>query len=131
MTSGLDTSVVVRLLIGEPVEQAEVARRMLDAQPRGSCAISDIVIGEAYFALRHHYVVPHTRAVGALSALLSDPRFRATGVARHVLAHMPGREASAGLMDRLIHAGYAQDDIAMVTFDRVAARLPGAHRLGK
>lgn len=54
MTIGLDTSVVVRLLIGEPVEQAAAARRLLDEQPRGSCAISDMVVGEAYFALRHH-----------------------------------------------------------------------------
>ncbi|MEO8336991.1 MAG: PIN domain-containing protein [bacterium] len=131
MTLGLDTSVVVRLLVGEPAEQAEAARRMLDDQPRGSCAISDIVVGEAYFALRHHYVVPHARAVGALSALLSDPRFHATGVAKRVLAQMPEREAGAGLMDRLIHGGYEHDDITMVTFDRAAARLPGAQRLGK
>ena len=131
MTVGLDTSVVVRLLVGEPAEQAEAARRMLADQPRGSCAISDIVVGEAYFALRHHYVVPHARAVGALSALLSDPRFRATGVAKQVLEQMPDRESGPGLMDRLIHGGYQQDDIAMVTFDRVAARLPGARRLDK
>ncbi|CAN5771691.1 hypothetical protein BH11GEM1_BH11GEM1_33810 [soil metagenome] len=131
MTLGLDTSVVVRLLIGQPAAEAEAARRLVDDQPRGTCAISDIVVGEAYFALRHHYVVPHARAVGALSALLGDPRLRATGVARHVLARMPDRESGAGLMDRLIHGGYEQDDIAMVTFDRVAARLPGARRLGK
>ena len=69
-TLGLDTSVVLRLLVGEPADQAEAARRMLNDQPRGSCAISDIVVGEAYLALRHHYVVPHVRVVGALSALL-------------------------------------------------------------
>ena len=131
MTIGLDTSVVVRLLVGEPAEQAEVARRMVDEQPSGACAISDIVVGEAYFALRHHYVVPHARAVGALSALLGDPRVRATGVARHALARMSGKESGAGLMDRLIHGGYEQEDIAMVTFDRAAARLPGARKLGK
>lgn len=131
MTLGLDTSVVVRLLIGQPAEQAEAARRMIDDHPRGACAISDIVVGEAYFALRHHYAVPHTRAVSALSALLGDPRFRATGVAKQVLARMPGRESGAGLMDRLIHGGYEQDGIGMVTFDRTAARLPGARRLGK
>ncbi|MDQ2667130.1 MAG: PIN domain-containing protein [Gemmatimonadota bacterium] len=131
MTVGLDTSVVVRLLVGEPVGQADAARRLLDEQPRGSCAVSDIVIGETYFALRHHYLVPHARAAGAITALLSDARFRATGVARQVLAQMPDRESGAGLMDRLIHGGYDQDGVAMVTFDRAAARLPGARRLGK
>ena len=111
MTLGLDTSVVVRLLIGQPAEQAEAARHLVDDQPRGTCAISDIVVGEAYFALRHHYLVPHARAVGALSALLADPRLRSTGVARHVLARMSGKESGAGLIDRLIHGGYEHDNI--------------------
>jgi predicted nucleic acid-binding protein len=131
VTGGLDTSVVVRLLIGEPSALAEMARRMLDDEPPGSCAVSDIVVGEAYFALRHHYEVPHARAVAALSALLGDPRVRTTGVARQVLIAMPAKESGAGLMDRLIHGGYERDGLAMVTFDRTAARLPGAHRLGR
>ena len=29
-------------------------------------------------------------------------------------------------MDRLIHAGYQQDDAVLLTFDRAAARLPDA-----
>ncbi|MEP6496287.1 MAG: PIN domain-containing protein [bacterium] len=131
MTFSLDTSVVIRLLVGEPAEAAEAARRMLNELPRGSCAISDMVVGEAYFALRHHYAVPHARAVGALFSLLSDARFRATGVAKHVLAQMPERETGAGLMDRLIHGGYEQDALPMLTFDRAASRLPGARRIGK
>ncbi|MEO7458267.1 MAG: PIN domain-containing protein [Gemmatimonadaceae bacterium] len=130
MTVGLDTSVVVRLLVGAPPEQAEAARRMLDDQPRSSCAVSDIVVGEAYFALRHHYAVPHARAVHALSALLADSRVRTTGVARQVLAQIPDRESGAGLMDRLIHGDYQRDDIDMLTFDRAAARLTGARRIG-
>ncbi len=102
---------------------------MLDDQPRGSCVISDMVVGEAYFALRHHYVVPHARAVAALSALVADSRIRTTGVAKQVLAHMPDRESGAGLMDRLIHGDYARDNVEMVTFDRAAARLSEARRL--
>lgn len=131
MTFGLDTSVVVRLLVGEPAQEAEAARRVLDELPRGSLVISDIVVGEAYFALRNHYVVPHARAVAALSALLSDGRFRTAGVAKQVLEQMPARETGVGLMDRLIHGGYEQEDIALLTFDRAASRLPGARRIGK
>jgi predicted nucleic acid-binding protein len=129
MTSGLDTSVVVRLLVGAPVHQAEVARRTIDSAPRGSMAVSDVVVGESYFALRHHYDVPHRRAIAALKALVSDPRIRCTGVAAQVLANMPDRETSAGLMDRLIHGGYEADGIVLVTFDRAASRLPAARLL--
>lgn len=100
--------------------------RVQNGQPRGSVAVSDMVVAESYFALRHHYNVPHGRAVAALSALLSDARIRPTGVAAKVLAQVVGKESSPGLMDRLIHAGYQADDITTLTFDRSAARLPGA-----
>lgn len=125
MTLGLDTSVVVRLLVGAPADQAECARQLLEAQPRGSVMVSDLVVSEAYFALRHHYAVPHARVVAALLALLSDARMMSTGVARSALANMPDRDSGAGFMDRLIHASYEADDVTMRTFDRGAARLPG------
>jgi predicted nucleic-acid-binding protein len=126
MIRGLDTSVVVRLLTGAPADQADAARRTLEAQPPGSFAVSDLVVGETYFALRHHYSVPHGKAVSALRALLSDPRVMSTGASRSALAHMPDRESGAGFMDRLIHASYEADGATMLTFDRAAARLSGA-----
>ncbi len=125
MIPGLDTSVVVRLLVGEPPEQAAAARRMLEeSSARGpSAVISDLVVGESYFALRHHYSVPHARAVAALRALVGDARISTTGVARAVL-NLPSDELAApGLMDRLIHGDYERSDAKVVTFDRGAARL--------
>ena len=130
MTSGLDTSVVLRLLVGAPADQAALAQQAIESATRGSVAVSDLVIGESYFALRHHYDVPHRRAIAALAALVSDPRIRCTGVAAQVLADMPGKEAGAGLMDRLIHGAYETDGIPLLTFDRAAARLAGAQLLG-
>lgn len=130
MTEGLDTSVVVRLLIGAPSDQAAVAQRMIEKATRGSLVVSDLVIGETYFALRHHYDVPHRRAITALATLVADPRIRCTGVAAQVLANMPDREAGAGLMDRLIHGGYESDGVRLLTFDRAAARLTDARLLG-
>ena len=129
MTSGLDTSVVVRLLVGAPADQATLARQTIERATRGSVAVSDLVIGESYFALRHHYDVPHRRAISALAALVSDPRIRCTGTAAQVLASMPDRETGAGLMDRLIHGGYESDGITLLTFDRAAARLHSARLL--
>jgi len=54
---GLDTSVVLRLLIGEPRAQAEVARRRIErALIAGEKVIvTDLVVAEAFHALRHHY----------------------------------------------------------------------------
>lgn len=127
MTVGLDTSVAVRLLVGEPAAQADAARKWL--VERGSAdpaTLSDLVVGETYFALRHHYGVPHRRAVAALRALLVDPRVQPSGVARQVLTALPQEEVAPGLMDRLIHADYRHSGAGVVTFDRDAARLEGA-----
>jgi hypothetical protein len=120
--------VVLRLLIGEPEHHAAVARRLLEGEPGSrapSFVVSDLVIGESYFALRHHYGVPHSRAVTALSALLGDRRIAAPGVARAALG-AAGGSGGAGVMDRLIHGDYERTGAALATFDRQAARLPGA-----
>ena len=59
-TAGLDTSVVVRLLVGVPESQALAAKDFLDAcQLAGTRAcVSDMVVAEAYHALIYHYEVP-------------------------------------------------------------------------
>lgn len=129
MSFGLDTTVVVRLLVGEPVPQAEAARRVLDEHAADPVSISDVVVGETYFALRHHYGVPHASAIRALGALLADRRVRATGASREVLDTMSRAGAEPGLMDRLIHGGYALDGSELLTFDRPAARVAGARLL--
>lgn len=60
---GLDSSVVLRLLIGEPVELAEVAQAFLDElfELGKKAVISDLVVSEVYFALQYHYQVPQYR----------------------------------------------------------------------
>ena len=64
MAIGLDTSVVVRLLVGAPEAQAGAARRRLEhAIERGeSVIVCDLVIAEAYYALQFHYDVPKAEA---------------------------------------------------------------------
>ncbi|MHB1862240.1 MAG: PIN domain-containing protein [Gemmatimonadaceae bacterium] len=130
MTVGLDTSVALRLLIGEPAEQAEAARRLVATAPNAT--ISDLVVGETYFALRHHYGVPHAESLRQLTALVDDARIFPTGTARAVLAEAIAAGSSRtapGLMDRLIRADYAKDDCEVTTFDRDFARLPGVRLL--
>ena len=131
MSLGLDTSVALRLLIGAPADQAEAARRLV-ATAEEPVAISDLVVSELYFALRHHYDVSHPDAVRAMDALLADPRLRGSGVAPAVLRAAATRGAPKprpGLIDSLIHANYASDDLELVTFDRDLARLPGVRLL--
>lgn len=126
MRIGLDTSVVLRLLTGQPPEQADLARRTV-ATTSAPVIISDLVVAETYFALRHHYAVPHAEAIKALAALLNDPQFRPSGHARTVLrdpATSLLTRTSAGLTDRLIHADYQSESVATATFDKALGKLP-------
>lgn len=124
MTVGLDTSVVLRLLTGEPAPQADAARRLFESGD-GRAAVSDLVVGESYFALRYHYKVPRTEAVRQLLALLEDPRILATGTAAATLRQMLTSRSPVGVMDRLIHADFQRDGFDTVTFDRDFAHLAG------
>ncbi len=131
MTTGLDTSVVLRLLTGVPAEQAELARVFVSSQT-SPVLVSDLVVGETYFALKHHYGAPHQEAVRSLSALLADARLQGSGVAHAVLAALalrPAAKNAPGLLDRLIHADYDRDANTLATFDKDLSRLPNVHLL--
>ena len=132
MSLGLDTSVVLRLLTGVPAKQADAARSMLAAS-RDTICISDLVVSETYFALRHHYAVPHADAAHALAALLDDPRVQCTGVAKRVVRDATARSVSRsapGLMDQLILADYRANQCTVATLDRELAKADGAQLVG-
>jgi predicted nucleic acid-binding protein len=129
VTSGLDTSVVVRLLTGEPEAQYEAARRRLAvAQARGETVlVPDLVVAEAFHVLRHHYGIPEPAVRQRMRDLLRS------GL---VEPDPPGVEAvldevvEPGFVDRLIHLRCRERQAPLLTFDRAQARLPGAELLG-
>ncbi len=131
MSIALDTSVVLRLLVGTPEPQAQMAHAAI-AGASEAVGVSDLVIAETYHALRHHYGVTVSDALQALHSLLRDRRIRALGCAFEVLGDMrdENRLASrAGLVDRLIAAEYRESARETLTFDRDMARLSGARML--
>lgn len=127
MTIGLDTSVVVRLLTGEPSTAARAAARRLEAAADAGerVVVCDLVVVEAYHALHHHYGVPQAEARALLRRLL------VSGVVHPEPAEMvPALTAAgAGLADRVIHARYRGLGAVTVTFDRRRGALEGAVRL--
>ena len=84
---GLDTSFVLRLLVGEPKAQAKRAVAQLDIiRSEGKrCAVSDLVVSETYFALQYHYEVPKQRALDALKAFLESPEIVPIGESLAIL----------------------------------------------
>lgn len=127
MTIGLDTSVVVRLLTGEPPAAARAAARRLEAAADANerVAVCDMVVIEAYHALHYHYGVPQPEALALLR------RFLVSGVVHpEPVDMMPALTTTgAGLSDRVIHARYRGLGAITLTFDRRQADLEGAVRL--
>jgi predicted nucleic acid-binding protein len=125
MTLGLDTSVVLRLLTGEPESQFCAAReRLARAHAQGERVIvSDLVVAEAYYALQYHYEVPKDEARAALGDLVTSRLVELVPAdAMDALDDAGG----AGLVDRLIHARNRGEGALSLTFDRRFARLDGA-----
>ncbi len=126
---GIDTSILVRLLTGDPQDGFEycVGRMAAVVEEDGEVFASNQVIGEAYVAARHHYGVsgPDARASLAdvlrsgLVAPLSGPS---------VIAAL---EASGGpgLLNRLIADGYVREGLEVLTLDRKTAGLRAARHL--
>ena len=125
---GLDTSVVVRLLVGLPESQARAARRRLEgAVEEGEpVVVSDLVIAEAHHALQHHYAVPKAEARAILR------RFVGSGIVTlepHAAVGALEFAGGAGLVDRLIHLRYRSLGAITLTFERRQGSLEGAVRL--
>lgn len=131
MKIGLDTSVVVRLLTGEPDAQARCALKEVDQLTKSgaSLVVSDLVIAEVYFALRHHYDTPKQEALRSIEQFLSKSGVKALGAAATVLGFPNLATAEPGFVDRLIHAEYMQSAKQILTFEKTGGRLTGVRVL--
>ena len=127
---GIDTSVLVRLITGEPADAfahcVEQLRAMIE-EDGAEIFASNQVVGEAYVTTQHHYGLSGDDVRTALlatlqSGLVSPQRGRPV---------LDALEASGGpgLFDRLIADGYANASLDVLTLDRKMAALPGARRL--
>ena len=126
---GIDTSVLVRLVMGQPSDVYDHCVERLTELAVGGVRVvaSNQVIGEAYAACRHHYGVPSTHAQSELLRTLTS------GLVAP-LNGQPVIEALAasggpGLFDRLIVDDYSRAGIETLTLDGQMASLPNARRL--
>jgi predicted nucleic acid-binding protein len=126
VTTGLDTSVVLRLLVGKPEDQWERALEFLETLARQGeqPVVSDLVVAETYFALQHHYGVPKNEALQALRRMFAEGEISPAGAAAEVLATPGLATAKPGFVDRLIHRAYTQGGGKMATFEHSAKKLP-------
>ncbi len=125
---GLDTSVVLRLIVGEPEDHAERAAQFLvEALDCGnSLIVSDLVICETYFALHTHYDVPKREAIKVLTQMLTEGPVAAVDGSPilNVLKASAKGPQKPGFVDRLIQAQYQALQTETVSFEKASRRLP-------
>lgn len=129
--SSLDTSVIMRLLTGQPLDLATAAcRYMAETEQAGAKVfVSNLVILEAYFACQHHYGMAKDAVLTGLNRLLSLPTTVVHPQLLPLLATEGLANAKPGFLDRLIHAEATTARLPLVTFEKAAARLPRAQLL--
>ena len=126
---GIDTSILVRLVTGEPPDIHAYCLEHLSELVAGGVGVfaSNQVIGEAYVTTQRHYGIAKEDArAGLLDALTSGLVAPLNGPA--VLEALSAA-GGPGLFDRLIANDYAHAGLQTLTLDRGMAFLPDARRL--
>jgi predicted nucleic acid-binding protein len=128
---GTDTSILVRLLTGDPEREyqrtVERLMAMIERDPGTQILVSNAVIGEAYIAVQHHYGATKAEARAALLSVFESGLVAPLN-GQAVLAHI-GETSGCGLVDRLIADDYEAHRITTLTLGRRMARLENTRRL--
>ncbi|MCY4586211.1 MAG: hypothetical protein OXB98_09270 [Bryobacterales bacterium] len=121
---GIDTSVLVRLLTGDPTADFAYCVRKLSTlveEDGSEVFASNQVIGEAYIAVQHHYGVSKADArAGLLEVLRSGLVSPLNG---HAVFSALETSKSPGLFDRLIADEHSRAGLEILTLDRMMALL--------
>ena len=127
---GIDTSILVRLLTGEPASDFEYCVAKLTKLVEDSAAeifASNQVIGEAYVAVQHHYGVTKADArSGPIDVLRSGLVAPLNGLA--VIEALKAADGP-GLFDRLLADDYHRVGLETLTLDRRMSGLPQVNLL--
>ena len=126
MRYGADTSIILRVLTGQPTSLAAVVRTRLESLWLSGAILDvcDLVVSETYFALQHSYGLMKESALNALLKLSAHPGFRLSNQVVAALRTENLARAKPGFLDRVIHGTYvADDDSVMLTCEKGSRRL--------
>lgn len=128
---GVDTSVLVRYLVGTPIDQARRAAVLIDDDGQ-EVGVSMVALAECAHVLRTQYEVDPRDIVDSLVGLIQRENVRVLGIRSDIVVEMliraralPGRPIADAL---IIAASLAADALPLATFDRGQARYGVAVR---
>ena len=128
MTYGLDTSALMRVLVGQPADLAErVNTRLASLIDMGhEIRISDLAVSEAYYVLQDYYELTKEQAVEALSSLTSTPGFVLSPEVTEALSTPNLAHASPGFIDRVLALGHIHDGETVIACEKSFKKLENA-----
>lgn len=121
----IDTSVLVRYVVGSPPDEAGAATALIDGGGE-EIGISPVALVECAHVLRTQYSVPQQHVIDALIAFVQRENVRISGARTDLVVAMlvrarslPGRPIPDAL---IVAAAMGTDAVALATFDRGQAR---------
>lgn len=128
----LDTSVLMRLLVAAPADQAASATAFIDRCKVSGAKlhVSNLALAEAYFALQRHYGVRKETALEMLRLFALHSGVECTASARKLLKGANLARANPGFVDRLIHAEARAQHRELVSFEKAAGKLERVKVIG-
>lgn len=126
MTFGLDTSVVLRLLTGQPTDLAAKAlARYQDGIAAGDdFSVSDLVASESYYAIQHHYGKTKEEALDALRNFSSGEGISFSQSFLSAINTPNIHKASPGFVDRMLSSDYGSRGEITISCEKSFRRLP-------
>jgi predicted nucleic-acid-binding protein len=125
---GIDTNVLVRVIVADDPKQAAVARDFI----RDRCTaddpgfVSNIVLAELAWILAQSYGYSKIEIAGAIERIMETTQLQVESPTDVASALADFRAGPAGFSDCLIgHINRTAECSHTVTFDRKAAKLPG------
>jgi len=125
MTYGLDTSVIMRLLMGEPSGLAIKVRNFIEEHLTDGDMffVSCLAASEAYFALQRHYCMSKEAAIMAMRALADEDGFTFSPEAKAALDTPDAWKASPGFVDRMLANEYSARGFSTVSCEKDFRKL--------
>jgi predicted nucleic acid-binding protein len=126
----VDTNILLRFLSGEPVRQAEAAKKLFSDAAAGEVVldVSPVIVAETIYTLLSFYGVERKEAVEKLLMLLRQPGLKIRDAAQVFSALERLRATNVGFADAFLAAGGAEENVAVASFDRDLDKFPDITR---
>lgn len=104
MTSFLDTNYIIRYLVGEPVDQARIARKIIETE---ELIVTDTAIAEVAYVLTSFYNFPRNEIVNRLVSFVQMENIAVLGLNKNLVVQgllLCAPSGRISFMDALIWA---------------------------